>query len=151
MIAAIVRGSIRYAGVVVTLAVTLVSYGLYTITNANLDVFPEFSPSQVVLQIEASGYSSSLVEQLVTQPIESALMGIPELENIRSQSIPGLSVVTVIFKDGSDVYLNRQVVGERIAALASQMPHGVDAPTMTPLTSSASTVWVLALRRTSVL
>jgi CzcA family heavy metal efflux pump len=140
MIAAIVRGSIRYAGVVVTLAVTLVSYGLYTITNANLDVFPEFSPSQVVLQIEASGYSSSLVEQLVTQPIESALMGIPELENIRSQSIPGLSVVTVIFKDGSDVYLNRQVVGERIAALASQMPHGVDAPTMTPLTSSASTV-----------
>ena len=79
MIAAIVRGSIRYAGVVVTLAVTLVSYGLYTITNANLDVFPEFSPSQVVLQIEASGYSSSLVEQLVTQPIESALMGIPEL------------------------------------------------------------------------
>ena len=58
-----------------------------------------------MLQIEAPGYSSALVEKLVTQPIENALMGIPELENIRSQSIPGLSVVTVIFKDGSDVYL----------------------------------------------
>lgn len=140
MIAGIVRNSIKYAGVVVTLAITVVSYGLYTISNANLDVFPEFSPSQVVLQIEAQGYSSELVEKLVTQPIENALMGIPELENIRSQSIPGLSVVTVVFKDGSDVYLNRQVVGERIAGLANEMPRGVEAPTMTPLTSSASTV-----------
>ena len=140
MIAGIVRNSIKYAGVVVALAITIVSYGLYTISNANLDVFPEFSPSQVVLQIEAPGYSSALVEKLVTQPIENALMGIPELENIRSQSIPGLSVVTVIFKDGSDVYLNRQVVGERISALGSEMPRGVSAPTMTPLTSSASTV-----------
>ncbi|MDA0237595.1 MAG: efflux RND transporter permease subunit, partial [Proteobacteria bacterium] len=140
MIVGIVRNSIKYAGVVVTLAITVISYGLYTISNANLDVFPEFSPSQVVLQIEAQGYSSELVEKLVTQPIENALMGIPELANIRSQSIPGLSVVTVIFKDGSDVYLNRQVVGERIAALAIEMPRGVDAPTMTPLTSSASTV-----------
>ena len=91
MIAGIVRNSIKYAGVVVTLAITIVSYGLYTISNANLDVFPEFSPSQVVLQIEAPGYSSASVEKLVTQPIENALMGIPELENIRSQSIPGLS------------------------------------------------------------
>ena len=140
MIAGIVRNSIKYAGVVVTLAITVVSYGLYTISNANLDVFPEFSPSQVVLQIEAQGYSSELVEKLVTQPIENALMGIPELQNIRSQSIPGLSVVTVVFKDGSDVYLNRQVVGERIAGLANEMPRGVEAPTMTPLTSSASTV-----------
>jgi len=138
MIAGIVRSSIKYAGVVVTLAITIVSYGLYTISNANLDVFPEFSPSQVVLQIEAPGYSSALVEKLVTQPIENALMGIPELENIRSQSIPGLSVVTVIFKDGSDVYLNRQVVGERISALGSEMPRGVSAPTMTPL----RTYWV---------
>ena len=76
MIAGIVRASIKYAGVVVTLAITVVSYGLYTISNANLDVFPEFSPSQVVLQIEAQGYSSELVEKLVTQPIENSLMGI---------------------------------------------------------------------------
>jgi CzcA family heavy metal efflux pump len=131
MIAAIVRFSIRYAGVVVALAATVIGYGLYTLSRANLDVFPEFSPSQVVLQIEAPGFSAELVEQLVSQPIENAIAGVPGLTDLRSQSIPGLSVVT---------YRNRQVVGERIAALAAQMPDGVDAPTMTPLTSSASTV-----------
>jgi len=140
MIAGLVRFSIRYAGVVVAVAATIVAYGLYTLSRANLDVFPEFSPSQVVLQIEAPGLSSEQVETLVTQPIENALAGVPGLDGIRSQSIPGLSVITVIFEDGSDTYRNRQVVSERLAALAAQMPEGVDAPTMTPLTSSASTV-----------
>jgi len=132
MIAGLVRFSIRYAGVVVALAATIVAYGAYTLSRANLDVFPEFSPSQVVLQIEAPGLSSEQVEVLVTQPIENALAGVPGLDGIRSQSIPGLSVITVIFEDGSDTYRNRQVVSERLSALAAQMPEGVDAPTMTP-------------------
>ena len=140
MIAAIVRFSIRYAGVVVALAATLIAYGLYTLFRANLDVFPEFSPSQVVIQTEAPGLSAELVETLVTQPIESALGGVTGLESLRSQSIPGLSVVHVFFRDGSDTYRNRQVVNERLAVLAGQMPRGVAPPTMTPLTSSASTV-----------
>jgi CzcA family heavy metal efflux pump len=140
MIAGLVRFSIRYAGVVVVLAATIVVYGLYTLSRANLDVFPEFSPSQVVLQIEAPGLSAEVVETLVTQPIENALAGVPRIEGIRSQSIPGLSVITVIFEDGTDTYRNRQVVSERLAALVADMPDGVAAPTMTPLTSSASTV-----------
>lgn len=140
MIAGLVRFSIRYSGVVVVAAATIVAYGLYTLSRANLDVFPEFSPSQVVLQIEAPGLSAEVVETLVTQPIENALAGVPQLDGIRSQSIPGLSVVTVIFEDGTDTYRNRQVVSERLAALATEMPDGVAAPTMTPLTSSASTV-----------
>src|SRR5581483_1630858 len=113
---------------------------LYTLFRANLDVFPEFSPSQVVIQTEAPGLSAELVETLVTQPIESALGGVTGLESLRSQSIPGLSVVHVFFRDGSDTYRNRQVVNERLAVLAGQMPRGVAPPTMTPLTSSASTV-----------
>lgn len=149
MIAGLVRFSIRYAGVVVALAATIVAYGIYTLSRANLDVFPEFSPSQVVLQIEAPGFSSELVETLVTQPIENALAGVPGLDGIRSQSIPGLSVVTVIFEDGTETYRNRQVVGERLAALAAQMPRGVAAPTMTPLTSSASTVLGIGVTSTT--
>ena len=145
MIAGLVRFSIRYAGVVVALAATIVAYGIYTLTRANLDVFPEFSPSQVVLQIEAPGFSSEQVEALVTHPIENALAGIPGLEGIRSQSIPGLSVVTVIFEDGTETYRNRQVVSERLASLATRMPQGVEAPTMTPLTSSASTILGIGL------
>lgn len=140
MIAGLVRFSIRYSGVVVVMAATIVAYGMYTLSRANLDVFPEFSPSQVVLQIEAPGLSAEVVETLVTQPIEHALAGVPRLDGIRSQSIPGLSVITVIFEDGTDTYRNRQVVSERLAALATEMPDGVAAPTMTPLTSSASTV-----------
>ena len=85
MIAGLVRFSIRYAGVVVALAATIVAYGAYTLSRANLDVFPEFSPSQVVLQIEAPGLSSEQVEVLVTQPIENALAGVPGLDGIRSR------------------------------------------------------------------
>ena len=140
MISAVIRQSIRYPGVVVALALTLIIYGLYVLSRANLDVFPEFSPSQVVIQTEAPGLSAELVELQVTTPIENALAGGSGVEIIRSQSIPGLSVVHVFFKEGSSVYQNRQVVGERLIALANQLPKGVAQPTMTPLTSSASTV-----------
>jgi len=139
LISFIVRQSIRYPGVIVALALTIVAYGLFTLSRAHLDVFPEFSPAQVVIQTEAPGLSAELVETQVSQPIENALSGASGLESLRSQSIPGLSVVHVFFRDGSDVYLNRQVVGERLASLAAQLPKGV-VPTMTPLTSSASTV-----------
>lgn len=140
MIALLVRLSIRHAGVVVAFAATIVGYGLFTLTRAHLDVFPEFSPSQVVMQIEAPGFSAELVEKLVTQPVENAIAGVPGLEALRSQSIPGLSVVTAVFEDGSDTYRNRQMVGERLGALANRMPDGVETPAITPLTSSASTV-----------
>ncbi len=139
MISFIVRQSIRYPGVILTLALTIVAYGLYTLSRANLDVFPEFSPSQVVIQTEAPGLSAELVETQVSQPIENALSGASGLESLRSQSIPGLSVVHLFFRDGSDSYLNRQVVGERLATLPTQLPRGI-VPAMTPLTSSASTV-----------
>ena len=139
MISFIVRQSIRYPGVIVALALTIVVYGLFTLSRAHLDVFPEFSPSQVVIQTEAPGLSAELVETLVSQPLENALSGASGLESLRSQSIPGLSVVHVFFQDGSDSYRNRQVVGERLASLPTQLPRGI-VPAMTPLTSSASTV-----------
>jgi len=149
MISLIVRQSIRYPGVVVALALTVVVYGLYILSLANLDVFPEFSPSQVVIQTEAPGLSAELVERQVSQPIENVLAGASGVEHIRSQSIPGLSVVTALFRDGSSPYRNRQVVSERLAFLANQLPHGVAQPAMTPLTSSASTVLGLGLTSTS--
>jgi CzcA family heavy metal efflux pump len=140
MIAYIVRQSIRFPGVVVALALTVVVYGIYVLGRTNLDVFPEFSPSQVVIQTEAPGFSSDLVERQVTQAIENVLAGISGVEQIRSQSIPGLSVVTLVFGERSEVLSNRQMVGERLTAVASQLPEGVAQPVITPLTSSASTV-----------
>ncbi|MEQ1879600.1 MAG: efflux RND transporter permease subunit [Burkholderiales bacterium] len=140
MIAYLVRQSIRFPGVVVALALTVVVYGIYVLGRTNLDVFPEFSPSQVVIQTEAPGLSSDLVERQVTQAIENLLAGIAGVEQIRSQSIPGLSVVTLVFGERSEILSNRQMVGERLTAVASQLPEGVAQPVITPLTSSASTV-----------
>ena len=104
-----------------------------------MDVFPEFSPTQLIIQTEAPGLSTDLVESLVSQPIENSISGTVGVELMRSQSIPGLSVVTVIFKEGTDVYRNRQVVAEHLATLANRLPDGIT-PNITPLTSAASTV-----------
>ncbi len=121
-------------------ALTVALYGLYVLTHASLDVFPEFSPSQVVVQTEAPGLSAEMVERQVSQVIENSLMGTPGLESLRSQSIPGLSVVTVLLREGSSVYRNRQLVAERLAPIAGQFPAGIAPPVIAPLTSSASTV-----------
>lgn len=139
MMSSLVRFSIRFHGVVIGLACLVVIYGLYGLSIANLDVFPEFSPTQVVIQTESPGLSSKLVEQLVTQPIESTLSGTVGVESMRSQSIPGLSIVTIIFNEKTDIYKNRQAVAERLATLNSQLPKNI-VPNITPLASSASTV-----------
>ena len=139
MMSALVRFSIRFHGVVIGLACLIVIYGVYGLTRTNLDVFPEFSPTQVVIQTESPGLSSSLVEQLVTQPIETTLSGTVGVESMRSQSIPGLSIITIIFNDDTDIYRNRQVVAERLATISSQLPKNI-IPNITPLASSASTV-----------
>jgi CzcA family heavy metal efflux pump len=145
LITAIVRFSIRFPGVVVALALMLVASGVFELQRARLDVFPEFSPTQVVIQTEAAGLSAELVEALVAAPLEQALLGITGVEAIRSQSIPGLSVVNVLFEDGSDIHRNRQVVAERVAAAGARMPVGTGPPQLTPLTSSASTVLGIGL------
>ena len=139
MIAAAVRFSVRNAGLVLAIACAVLIFGIVRMFGASLDVFPEFSPTQVVIQTESPGLATDLVETLVTNPIEQAIGGVAGLKSIRSQSIPGLSVVTVIFADGSDIYRNRQLVAERLTQTANQLPNGIT-PTITPLTSSASTV-----------
>ena len=136
---ALVRFAIRYYGVMVGLACLVVLYGVYNLTHSNLDVFPEFSPTQIIIQTESPGLSAELVERLVSQPIETAIAGSVGVADIRSQSIPSLSVVTVIFDEHTDIYRNRQIIAERLSTLANQIPKGIT-PNITPLTSSASTV-----------
>ena len=139
MMSAIIRFSIHFYGVVIGLAVLVVLYGSYSLTRSNLDVFPEFSPTQIIIQTESPGLSAELVESLVTQPIETSIAGTVGVSDMRSQSIPGLSVVTVIFDASSDIYRNRQVVAERLSTLNTRLPENIT-PNITPLTSSASTV-----------
>ncbi|WP_137718298.1 efflux RND transporter permease subunit [Methylobacillus flagellatus] len=144
MMSALVRFSIRFSGVIIALASLLVLYGIFTLSRSNLDVFPEFSPTQVVIQSESVGLSAELVESLVTQPIENSIAGTVGIASMRSQSIPGLSIVTIIFDEHTDVYRNRQVIAERLATLSNRLPRGIT-PNITPLTSSASTVLGIGL------
>lgn len=139
MMSALVRFAIRFYGVIIGLALLVIVYGAYSLSQSDLNVFPEFAPTQVVIQTESPGLSASLVEKLVTQPIENVVSGAIGIKSLRSQSIPGLSIITVIFQDKSDIYRNRQIVGERLNMLGSQLPPGI-VPNITPLTSSASTV-----------
>lgn len=142
MMSTLVRFSIRFSGVIIGLASLILLYGIYTLKNSSLDVFPEFSPKQIIIQTESPGLSAELVESLVSQPIEASIAGSVGVRDLRSQSIPGLSIVTVIFDENrasGDIYRNRQMVNERLNTLQNQLPRGIT-PNITPLTSSASTV-----------
>ena len=145
MLTSIVRFSLRFRGIVIALACMLVGYGLYTLHSAKYDVFPEFAPPLVVVQTEAPGLSPEQVEVLVTQPIENTINGVAGIESLRSGSIQGLSLITAAFKPSIDIYRARQVVAERLSAIASTLPQGVQAPAMTPLTSSTSVVLAIGL------
>ena len=145
MLRAIVRFSLRFRGIIVALACALLGYGLYALMRARYDVFPEFAPPEVSIQTEAPGLAPEQVEVLVTQPIENVIVGAPDVQRVRSRSIQGLSVITVTFKTGPGIYLDRQVISERLATLAGQLPAGVQAPVLTPLTSSTSVVLTVGL------
>ena len=145
MLNVIVRFSLRFRGVVVSLALALLGYGLYTLTRAKFVVFPEFAPPLVSIQTEAPGLSPEQVELLVTQPIENVINGVTGIESLRSSSAQGLSVIKVVFLTGNDVYLERQLVAERLATVAGQLPSSVKTPIMTPLRSSTGDVLVIGL------
>ena len=90
---------------------SLLGYGLYVASNAKLDVFPNFVQPQVVIQTECPGLAPEQVELLVTLPIETMVNGLGDMESLRSESIGGLSIITVVFKEGTDVFRARQMLG----------------------------------------
>jgi len=139
----IIRFALRFRGIIVVLACLLVAYGFYVLGHASYDAFPEFAPPQVDVQTEAPGFASEQVETLVTRPIEASISGVPNLQRITSSSIQGLSDIKVYFDPSTDLFRDRQLVAERLAAVLSQLPTGVEPPAMTPLTSSAATVLVI--------
>ena len=145
MLNAIVRFSLRFRGIVLALALAFLGYGLYSLTQAKFSVFPEFAPPFVTIQTESPGLSPEQVELLVTQPIENAVNGVSGIQSLRSSSIQGLSVITVVFQENSDIYLDRQLVSERLSTVAGQLPSGVQQPMMTPLESTTGEVLVIGL------
>ncbi len=142
---ALIAWSVTYRGLVAALSALALALGLWAASRASLDVFPEFVPPVVTIQTEAPGLSPEQVEQIITRPIETAVNGAPGLASLRSESIAGLSVVTLSFDDSADPHLVRQGVSEQISAIASTLPAGVAAPKLSPLTSSTMDVLKVGL------
>src|SRR5262245_57973744 len=136
MLKALVQFSLRHRGIVLVLAAVVLVYGIYRARNAKLDVFPNFVQPQVVIQTECPGMAPEQVELLVTVPIESMINGLSGLEFLRSESIDGLSIITAVFKENTDLFRARQMLGETLAETSGTLPVGVRTPRMTPLTSS---------------
>ena len=145
MLRAIVHFSLRYRGVVIALAALLLGYGLFKASNAKLDVFPNFVPPEVKVQTEAPGLAPEQVETLVTRPIESAINGLGNQESLRSESIQGLSVITVVFKEGTNALQSRQLLAEKLGEVTNELPAGVRTPRMSPLTSATMDVLKIGL------
>lgn len=150
MLRHVILYSLKYRLVVLLVAVILMVAGIVAVRQAPWDVFPEFAPPQIVIQTEAPGLSSEEVERLVTIPIESAINGVSRIETLRSSSVPGLSVVTAIFEEGTDILDARQLTFERLAQLGPELPEVVEAPRMTPLAASTSRLVMLALTSDTV-
>ncbi|WP_304190142.1 efflux RND transporter permease subunit [Phenylobacterium aquaticum] len=136
MLAALVRWSLNRPRLVAVAALLLLIYGGVVLAHAKFDVFPDFVPAQAEVQTEAPGLAAEQVEQLVTRPVEQAISGAAGVADVRSDSIQGLSIVTVVFKEGSDPYRARQVVAEALGEVTTGLPAGVKSPKVAPLTSS---------------
>lgn len=126
--------------ILIALFVTIIG-AMLVIPKLNLDAFPDVTNVQVAVNTEAPGLAAEEVEQLITYPIEAVMYALPDVEQVRSISKTGLSGVTVVFKEGTDIYFARQLVFERLQAAKELIPEGVGTPEMGPNTSGLGQVF----------
>ena len=131
--------------VVLALVALMVAGGLI-LPKLNLDAFPDVTNVQVQINTEARGLAAEEVEQLITFPVEAVMYALPDVEEVRSISKTGLSVITVAFKEGTDIYFARQLVFERLQTAREQIPDGIGTPEMGPNTSGLGQVYQYILR-----
>jgi CzcA family heavy metal efflux pump len=145
MIRAIVAVSMKLRVLVIGATVLLLGLGVVQLRAASVDVFPEFAPVQVQVQAEALGLSAAEVEQLITVPLEQDLLnGVPWLDQIRSESVPGLSTIDMIFEPGTEILKARQMVQEHLTQ-AHALPQVGTPPVMVQPTASTGRVLMVAL------
>ena len=141
MLERLIRFSIRHRWLMLVLTAALIALGVWSYRHLPIDATPDITNVQVQINTQTPGYSPLEAEQRVTFPIETAMAGLPKLDYTRSLSRYGLSQVTVVFKDGTDLYFARQQVAERLQQIASQLPEGLD-PEMGPISTGLGEIFM---------
>ena len=141
MLERILHFSIRQRWLVIIATLAMGIFGLYNYSRLDIDAVPDITNVQVQINTEAPGYSPLEAEQRVTFLVETAMAGLPRLEETRSVSRYGLSQVTVIFEDGTDIYFARQLIAERIQEVRGQLPPGID-PKMGPIATGLGEIFL---------
>jgi len=141
MIDALLRFSIARRWVVLFLVAALAVFGVWNYQRLPIDAVPDITNVQVQINTQAPGYSPLEVEQRITYPVETAIAGLPRLEYTRSLSRYGLSQVTVVFEDGTDIYFARNLVNERLQQVSAQLPDGIE-PEMGPIATGLGEIFL---------
>ena len=144
MIAPILRLSIERRGVMMLLALFVAFFGMYSYKQLPIDAVPDITNVQVQINTATPGYSPLETEQRITFIVETSLAGLPNLSYTRSISRYGLSQVTVVFKEGTDLYFARNLVNERLTAIAAQLPTGLT-PEMGPISTGLGEIYMYSL------
>jgi cobalt-zinc-cadmium resistance protein CzcA len=146
MLNSIINFSIRNKLLVGIFVLVLIGWGSYSITQLPIDAVPDITNNQVLVLTTAPSQAALDIERLVTFPIEQTMATIPGIQEIRSFSRFGLSVVTIVFSDATDVYWARQQVGERLTEAKKQIPEGVGTPEIAPVTTGLGEIYQYILR-----
>ena len=136
----LVEVSLRYKVLVLIIFAVITFLGLRAVSTVPIDAFPDVTPVQVSIYTESPGLAAEDVEQLLTFPVESAMAGLPKVQEIRSVSLFGLSFVSVYFEDDMDIYFARQLTNERLQEVGDRLPEGYGKPSMGPNTSGLGQV-----------
>ena len=126
MLEKLIAYTLRQKGMVIFLSLLIITFGLYSYLKLPIDAFPDVTNIQVEVVSHADGLSAIEIERNVTYPIEMAMRGLPDIEQMRSVTKFGLSIVTIVFKDSVDIYFARQLVFERLAEAREKVPKGVE-------------------------